>query len=679
MKKFFTLLFLVVTVFFLTSSHKKISVVKKNYEGIARWTGSVTMEQITIFSNPAMTGKAEKKLVTTFVDALPTMYRDEGGTDLNFTDDKGKGSYSFHSEITDITGRKCVTDCNGSGTAALHTVVVNESDRTYDIEVIGPGCKGTTCDENGAIKEYNDNDDDITITEPLGTNINSLDGSTTGTAKDPNGWSTMTTTISWHLTRSPDDVELIVTPDNYDNWLPVPGKNEMMKGSVMTINLKIQGKNGKPLKSRAESFELTLNNTSIEPGITINYPAEPDVKQLPDLRFLPLANLESVDEDQFISVGSVDGTTGKAFIGSYDGGGWTTLTAEAVLKDGRHIQGRLLVPTGETAVRIPKRDPKSHIAESWLKANGNPGELDDKENSKGNSNDGDGLTAYEEYRGVISEGKFKRLDPKKKEVGILASERDFALFNEGLSWFKNASNLQPVRFDFDKDEIRFDGKLNSNNNTDHTYDQYAIYILNGGAGGGGTLGITYTKTNAPDIPAQIIGVVIDWSAIQSAYQRRINEAKPSTPKFTLQEYLAQTIAHELGHSVNVWHHGDDIRFNYDARTQTWPSYHPMAGDSIFDRNGNLITKRPYPLDDVGGPNGTVEGGDISCLMNYYPYYSWGITRGANGAYVFYQEPLLRLGRMFCTSGSGTGINATKFYFGNADPSRGNCFRQIKLK
>ncbi|MBL0130434.1 MAG: hypothetical protein IPP43_04340 [Chitinophagaceae bacterium] len=51
--------------------------------------------------------------------------------------------------------------------------------------------------------------------------------------------------------------------------------------------------------------------------------------------------------------------------------------------------------------------------------------MDDKEYSTGNSNDGDGLTAYEEYRGVISEkefgprnpNKFGRLDPNKKRAG----------------------------------------------------------------------------------------------------------------------------------------------------------------------------------------------------------------------------------------------------------------------
>lgn len=692
MKKNSGLMTIAFTFFFINSTHKEIVHTPCKTEGTSRWTGEITMQEITIISVPGWTGKSERNVHASFINALPTLYRDDETTDLNFTDDKGPGSHSFHGEAT-LAGRTCVTDCQGSGKAELHTVVVNEGTNTYDIEVVSPECKGTTCADEGGTKEYGPESLSVIVSDhPLGANKDVLAGTKTETGELAGSMGTFTRTISWHFVRvKEDDVELIVTPEGYDkagakkkydSWLPEPGRNEMIKGSVMTINLKLQGKDGKPLKVKAESFELRLSGTSTEPGITINYPVEPDPKQLPDLRFLLLPNIESVDEDQFISISSPDGITGKTYIASYDGGGWTTLTVEAILKDKRHILGKLLVSNGERDIRIPKRDPNAHIAEAWLKANGNPGEIDDKEKSDGNKNDGDGLTAYEEYRGVISEGKFKRLDPNKKEVGILATQTDFSLFNEGIGWFKNASDLNPVRFDFDKDEIGGNGRLNANKKTAHSYDQYAIYVLNGGAGGGGTLGITYTRTNAPDIPAQIIGVVIDWNALQSAYQRRINEAKPLTPKFTLKEYLNQTVAHELGHSINIWHHGVDIRYNYNATKDRWdPLIVPNISDKIriFDRNGNLITTRPYSIEVIGGQNGTVEGGDISCMMNYYPYYHWGYTKGADGAQIYNQEPLLSLGRIFCKTKNGTGINATQLYFGNADPKYGNCLSQIKLK
>ena len=634
-----------------------------------KWTGTVTRTEIITISNGAYTGKTEIHGDASFSDALPTMYREDETTDRNFTDDKGPGSHKVNTEMTDITGKKCTAGCQSIGQAELHSVVINEEAKTYDIEVIFPACVGTgDCTNDGVYKA--DDLEAIVSDQPLGTNKDVLSGTETVTSELPGG-GTATSTTTWSLIRSkPADVELIVTPVNYDNWLPEPGKNELMKGSVITINLRLQGKNGKPLNVKAESFELRLSNTSKEPGITINYPVEPDPKQLPDLRFLLLPNIESEDEDQFISVGSPDGITGKTYIASYDGGGWTTLTAEAILRDGRHIQGRLLVSNGETDIRIPKRDPNSKIAEAWLKANGNPGETDDNETSKDNNYKGDGLTAYEEYRGVISEGKYKRLDPKKKEVGILARQKDFSIFNEGIDWFKNASDLTPIRFDFDKSEIAANRRLNVNAKSAHDFDQYVVHILDGGLGRNGTLGNTSSNSNL-FIPANVTNVTIDWDYIQIVYRELVDSAKPETLKFTLREYLAQTVAHELGHSVNIDHHGNDIR--------PGPYFISNISDQvrIFNRGGQLITSRPQTIQNIGDSVNTVESGDMTCMLNYYPFYNWGYTVGVDGAKIFNREPLLTLGRIFCTSKKGTGINATSLYFGKA--KNGNCMSQIQLK
>jgi hypothetical protein len=559
------------------------------------------------------------------------------------------------------------TDCEGSGKAILAHVGINYGDSTYTLHVMSPGCMGTSFSKlNGETSPFGPEITDIAISDKPLRSPNVLAGTETRTADIVPGSYTATITTTWSLSRTMD-VELIVTPADYDNWLPKPGRDELTKGSVMNIALKVRSHNGQPSALKAKKFEIRLSNTSNEPGITLNAPLSPSPKQLPDLRLLPpLAMAESIKEDQFISIPCTDGATGKVNIGSYDGGGWTTLTAEAILEDDTRIKGNLLVSGGETEIPVPKRNPGSLIATTWLTANGNPGEMEDQEFSKDNSNNGDGFTAYEEYRGVISQGRFKRLDPKKKEVGIEATQTDFSLFNEGVGWFKNASDLEPVRFDFDKDEIGPDGKLNMNVKTSHDYDQYAIYILNGGLGGDGTLGITYSRRR-PSIPANDIGVVIDWDYIQQSYLEQMNASRPGTLKFTLREYLAQTVAHELGHAVNIRHHGSDnpkkMLINPD--------------DRIIYRNGNLMTPHPDTLRNIGDSDGTVEGGNISCMLNYYPYFAWGHTIDANGVKIFNQEPLLPLGRIFCKSEDGTDINATKLYFGKA--AKGNCLGQIQLK
>jgi hypothetical protein len=297
--------------------------------------------------------------------------------------------------------------------------------------------------------------------------------------------------------------------------------------------------------------------------------------------------------------------------------------------------------------------------------------MDDKEKTAGNTNNGDGITGYEEYRGVIAEGKFKRLDPNKKEVGIHATQTDFTLFKEGMGWFKQASELEIVRFDFDKDEIAGEGQINMNKKSGHDYDQYALLLLNGGLAPG-SLGVTYCKvTRRPWVPANIIGVVINWNYIQAAYGRRSTIASPDHMKFTLKEYLAQTVAHELGHAVNVDHHGNENRYDSIVVNNNSPSYR------IFNRNGILNTDRPVTLYHIGSNMGTVESGDMFCMLNYYPFYHWGYTVGADGAHIFNEEPLLSLGKIFCTSKTATGINATQLYFG--DGAKGNCLGQIKLR
>jgi hypothetical protein len=661
----YTIAFLI-TIVFLGSSYRKPDEPKKSLEGISRWTGTVTYTETISYTMVPFSGRSERHVNASFINALPTMYREIETTDLNFADDKGSGSHTFHSEVT-VNGKTCITDGSSSGKAELHAVVIDEEANTYDIEVVSPKCNGTTCNEQGGT--YGPESLSVIVSNhPLGANKDLLSGTKTETG-ELTGMGTFTRTTTWHLERSsPNDVELIVKPENYDSWLPEPGRTENTVGSILNVSLKIQGRNGTTTTKKAKSFQLKLSNTSSEPGITINYPVNSTNKSS-DLKFLSQPRSVMMDTAnqtmKIICTPSVQAASFK--IGSYDGGGWTILNVEAMLDDNSTIQGRLLVSNGEVDIRIPKREPNSHIAEAWLKDYGNRGDMDDNEiTPNGNTNNGDGLTAYEEYRGVVAEGEFKRLKPTKKEVGIVATQTDFLLFDEGITWFKNASDLTPVRFDFDKNEIAPDGRLNSNAKTSHDFDQHAIYIYDGGLGRDGTVGITYGRRR-PFIPANVIGVIIDWDYIQIAYREIATGAAPSPLQFTLSEYLAQTVAHELGHAVAIRHHGTDNPHNI--------SINPT--DLIFYRNGTLVTSHPGGLRNVGDSTGTVEGGNISCMLNYYPYFSWAHSVRTDGINIYTQEPLLPIGRIFCKSSNGTGINATRNYFGNAE--KGNCFGQIQLK
>jgi hypothetical protein len=693
MNKYSFFLMPAVLFLFLPDSYQQ----KKNHtavpEGISQWTGTVTRTEIITISNAAFNGKTEVLGEASFINALPTMYRDDPTTDLNFTDDKGPGRHKVHSEMTDLTGKKCIQDCEGNGQAELHSVVINEEANTYDIEVIFPRCIGTgNCSDNGQFEA--DALEGSVSDQPLGANKDVLSGTITGTSEIP-GWGTMTATTTWHLERSkPEDVELIVTPEgqdkdgvkkNYNDWLPEPGINELKKGSIMTINLKLQGKNGKPLKEKVESFELHLNNTSSEPGITINYPIEPGPKQLPDLRFLVLSNIESVDEDQFISIGSPDGVTGKAYIGSYDGGGWTTLTAEAILKDSKqHIKGHLFVSGGDQEILIPKRDRGSNIASSWSTLYGHPGDKDDNDRSTGNENDGDGLSAFEEYRGVISMGQFKRLDPEHKDLGVMIKKNELSLFNDGISLFERASFIHVIRFSENEIDVK-DRRLNRNFHTANVYKQYVERLENTSIPGD-AIGENRPIDIIAKLPEQSELVAIDVSKIAANYRNqaaelsnynRVNHSNLTMP-YTELENRANTVAHELAHGVSVNHHGYPSNIpNLSIPKKSVDVYH------VYDNEAREITIKekqyPYPINGSIGEPHNDESGDLNCIMAYTSLYQW--AKRVNNSINFYAVPILPMGKIFCTNKTGTGINSNHGYFDDAraEDNFGNCLSQMKLR
>jgi hypothetical protein len=638
----------------------------KSFTG-ARWTGTVTCEATIIYANSLRNGKVEIHGQASFINALPTLYRDDGVADLNFTDDKGQGSHIVHSKITEamLGNKNCVGDCEGTGKSELHAVAIREWDNTYDIEVIFPHCVGTiNCAEDGV---YESDDLEAIVSNHRLLDKNMLSGTESTTGELPGGFGTVTKTITWHLVREKeDDVELIVTPVDYDTWLPEPGKDEFTKGSVMKISLKIFGKNGQKPKLKTKSFELRLSNTSKEPGITINFPLTSG-NYLPDLRFLPQAGAVTGGEFQFAVVKCNDGINGEISLAAYDGGGYTTLTSFAILEDNSRIEGHLLISGGKTEISIPKRSDNSHIGTAWLVDHGNPLDMDDHESSGGNNNDGDGLTAYEEYRGVMTQGEFHRLDPQEKELGVFGKQADMTLFSEGMDWFKNASGINVIRFR--DNEIGPDRRLNKNHKTSHLLDQYALRIEKN------TLPkFVLGRTNGgPGIPAAITNIIIDYKQLAQQQQDAEKFAIKENIQlpFTLKELLAKDVAHELAHGVNIHHHGQaELVYLDKTIDKLYSDFH------MYDINGAEITTRPYHLIGLVGEAGKQASGDIFCVINYNPGYDWsGKTVG--NAISLYLVPLLPVGNVLCNSRDGTGINTKSEYFGDA--TVGNCLSQIKLK
>ena len=567
-------------------------------------------------------------------------------------------------------GKTGTTTCSGSGKGELWRVAFSP-EGTYDLQAISPVY---TCINTSSIPGVPSDTSVAPNGLDLIANDNSIEGSRSvlvGSRTETYnmaGMGEQTTSVTWNLT-GPVDAVLIITPNNYDNWLPEPGKNEFMKGSVMTISLKLSDGYGQPPKIKARSFELKLSNTTSEPGITINFPLVPGSPGLPDLRFIGRLDAESPGKAQTINISCRDGMTGEAYIGSYDGGGWTTLTVEAILENSTRIKGHLLVPGGIQEIPIPKSSPGSKIGLAWLNANGNPQDMDDIETSAGNTNDGDGLSAYEEYRGVWIEGEFRRLDPQKKELGVWGKRNDISLFFDGFKWFENASGIKILKFD--ENEIGTTKRLNKNVATAHIYDQFVLKLERNSLPDG-EFGKTF---DGHGIPSSINKIIIDIDQAARKYQNTVryyNTLNIPIP-YTFGEFVAKTIAHELGHGVNIDHHGPSgTPINLNA-TVSVPN--PML--HVYLTTGEELTDPRYHLYGSAGRAQEQASGDISCLMNYLPGYDYS-AKDINGVLHFYMVPDdLHIGSIFCTSQAGTGININPNYFGNAP--NGKCQSRIKLK
>ncbi|MEO7924108.1 MAG: hypothetical protein ABIR30_10540 [Chitinophagaceae bacterium] len=649
----------------------------------SKWSGTLTLTQKFV----GEVGKSDRHVEVSFTNALPTLHRNDPTTDLNFTDDKGTGTANFHSES--VIGGKLIgtTDCRGSGQTELHEVVIDPEDSSLSIHAIGPACNGMSVSllPGGTTQSYGPEFTDITVFSKASGGVNQtvLTGTET-TVRDVVGMGKVTTTVSWSLWRGPIDAVLIVSPVNYNNWMPEATRDELRKGNSIFINLKVQKRNGGDSPFRVSRFELKLDSTSAEKGTTLNFPLNPPSNQLPDLRLLPDSIAESGEADQYIEINSTDGKTGYFSIGSYDGGGLTTLTAVAVLEGGIRIEGTLLTPTGVKEIPIPKRKANSKIASAWLATNGNPGERDDKETLP--IKEGDGLTAYEEYRGVISKGEFRRLKPTEKELGVMATKENHDLFAEGVRWFENASGLTVVPFD--ETEIGADRRLNKNAFYANAYEQYVLKLENGpttkgAAGENRPTNLSYM------IPKQSELVVINVDWIDKFYHLQDSTASAEGRRmpYTRNEMLASTVAHELAHGVNVNHHGDPSRLpqNRTAYDDSHPPYHIFGTNGVeipfqnwrYDSN---LRKHYFEINGTVGETGNEESGDLSCFMAYTSLYNWSFRAGPAGSLNYYEVPLLPVGKKLCTAKIGTNdINSrpNSKYFGAA--AVGKCMSQIKLR
>jgi hypothetical protein len=241
---------------------------------------------------------------------------------------------------------------------------------------------------------------------------------------------TMTATLS--TARIPEDeIEVAVEPGtDYESWIPkgnIDNPKEPGKDLQVDISVHKKGDPGKPRKAR---LSISIPYVSKNRGVCGNWPREAGEEE--GLRFRE-ADFPKQDgllyKDRTHLESDVLLEKARFRVHSYDYGAWGTLRVTAKDEDGKDLKVKVRGKDSPD-LDIPLDEDANRIADAWepATAKGKPQDWD-AERTQGQDALGDGMTLYNEYRGVVvlenGSRTYKPLSPSRKEMYVLDPERIF--------------------------------------------------------------------------------------------------------------------------------------------------------------------------------------------------------------------------------------------------------------
>lgn len=328
---------------------------------------------------------------------------------------------------------------------------------------------------------------------PLAGEANELIGHTRIPVPKPAGWDgawDIGLLVSWQIDVTLPPVELIITAAGYDEWRPEGNiKKPKEPGNSLTARATLQPKAGTgTFVPKVKSIRLQLLDTSREPGVCLNWPLAAKDDDY-DLRLEAVAGGKLSKSDQILEVTDPKrNDAGQPYaevkINSYDFGGRASLRAICLLNDGREIEG-VMKDVGE-APMLPKMKHPGWVADTWKKAHQveKLADDDDNEEIKGQKDNGDGFTLYEEYRGWVEKGKHIEGDPKGKDFFVLNLIGGDA--EAGIDLFEQLSKLRVYSRLRDATEMSQEDRLMNGNHRDapHHVDQHGVWVKTFGSKSG---------------------------------------------------------------------------------------------------------------------------------------------------------------------------------------------------
>lgn len=475
-------------------------------------------------------------------------------------------------------------------------------------------------------------------------------------------------TLSWTLEPAdPIDVELVLEPEDYDGFIPSGGADEQTLGNALPVRAFLRAKDGGEPRLHARAMRFELVDVSREPGVSLNHPATGGATT-PDLAFPDeqASGIRVSAEGQRAEIEGVDDATIR--VGTYDWGASGALRVTATLTNGLVVVGHL---EGEDAASgpllLPKRAPDSRIADAWKDlVDFAGGDTEDEDAQAGNANAGDGLSAYEEYRGMLVRGRHSRqqtgaggvplLRPSVKD--LVVENRVGAMASAGLARFQSASGITVV--ELAQGELAQSRVVAPNRGYASRVAQHGLRLevqdLPEGVSGENRPTDVHGKT-----PEDSELVVIDLGNMAQSYadQAAVAAAAGIPMPYTLGQEIENTIAHEIAHGIGAPHHGRPTDYT-SHRTITAQ----MVDWHVYGVNGLAIVTRPFVLEGEIGRPGNDASGDAGCIMAYTNFYTWAAVNTYE-PYHFYMTGVQPLGERFCTSGAATGMNVPHAAHGGA--------------
>ncbi len=605
---------------------------------------------------------------------------------------RASGSKNLRDESIDCEGKRIIMTINGSGPDNGGTYVglrIDQKKGVYDFNAhnganytvfrhtVTPS--GTSDDQ----WEYGHGHDYDIDEVPLPGGATTVLSGSRVFDKPPNAGNGTTIRVEWRLTPADrEELEVVVEPDRYEEWLPEGGEDEDSIGNGMFIFAKLQAKDGSTPQQRAVRFVFELVDTSRNPGVCGNRPQAADVDY--DMRFDKDINRNLEVTGTWLQTAETkkgEYTDAGATICSYDYGGYCQLRVRAILTDGSEVVGHLKGDKSQTDIRIPKRSADSKIADAWKKKEGVEG-LNDGDDSEEtptlDGHNGDGLSLYEEYRGFRENGEFFRAKPKRKELFIV--DKMGGRTKDGIALLRAATSL----LIYDKllpNEADEEGVVNSNHaGVPRVGDKWAVrieYLPE-------KIGYAYGQgeTGGP----KMVVMTDDYDPGPGGWNKAWGK------KIITDDY-AQTVAHEILHCLSVDHHGET-----DFKERMWMravgdlglfvikeyqvtkgvAFGPGTEIRVMTEDGRELGPNSrsinLPREIYVGARGGQHSGHEDCLMRYSCAEAYVSPADSSVRYLVDSE---MSGLGLCKDSQGTGVNdpgrRPRPRYGNA--SSGNCFDQ----